>query len=127
MLLFIDSLCSASAFGILPPTVTITGADEESTTCDEVVVEVGISCLIRCVLSLNKSSVFLFSGITGDVGGVELVDNKRFFVMTHLSHSSVAGTNDMRLGHALHVVHSVSINCAKLSSSLIRNCDGIFT
>lgn len=126
LLLLTDNLCSASVFGMLPATATITGADGESTMCDEVVVDVGASCLIIWGLSLNTLSVLRFSGITGDVGGV-FCDDRRFLLITHFSHSSVAGTKDMRLGHVLHVVHNVSINCAKLSSSLMRNCDGIFT
>ena len=96
------------------------------------VVDVGISCLIsflsNCGAVLGLLSVLLgvlerFSEITGDGGGVKCL----FLALTHFSQSSVSGLSEMRLGHALHVVHKVSMKVAKLSSSFMRSGEGIFT
>lgn len=88
------------------------------------VVEVGISCLITTFSAL-AGVLLRFSGITGE----ELSEAAAclFLEFTHFSQSSVSGVREIKFGHALHVVHKVSINCARLSSSFMRAGEGIFT
>lgn len=95
----------------------------------EDVVEVAASCLIS-FLSFALESCLLgvlvrFSGTTGDVGGVSV--KCLFLEFMHFSQSSVSGFKEIRFGHALHVVHSVSMKLAKLSSSFMRRGEGILT
>lgn len=102
-----------------------------------VVVDVATSCLML-IFSLILGVLERFSGITGDTHSeppppaptpveFDVCDKGLFLEVAHRSQSSVSGDSEIRFGHALHVVHSVSINCAKVSSSLMRRGEGIFT
>lgn len=91
-----------------------------------VVVDVATSCFIL-IFSALPGVLLRFSGTTDVELSPDVCDICLFFVFAHFSQSSVSGESEIKFGHALHVVHNVSINCAKLSSSFMRNGDGILT